>query len=124
MSQTLTVQDVIDHLRTGNLKALGNVPKGLIMQAMAENQKRGTRKVGVTVYPASGSIGITGVRVRPIVLYKEEWATVAAFMATDQFKAALENPLASTGNDDPRFEAFRAERSKKASADRAARESQ
>ncbi len=109
-------------MRTGDLKALGNVPKGLVMQAMAENQKRGSRKVGVTVYPESGSIGITGIRVRPIVAYKAEWDAIAAFMATDAFKAALADPAASTGNDDPRFEAFRAKRSAKAQADRLARD--
>ena len=120
----LPLQEIIDHLRAGDLKALANVPKGMVMQAMAENSKRGSRKVGVTVYAASGSIGITGIRVRPIVAYKAEWDAIAAFMATDAFKAALADPAASTGNDDPRFEAFRAERSKKQAADRVAREGQ
>ncbi len=123
MSQKgLTLQETIDHLRAGNLDALKGVPKGQIMQAMAENQKRGSRKVGVTVYPESGSIGITGIRVRPIVAYKAEWDAIAAFMATDAFQAALKDPAASTGNDDPRFEAFRAKRSAKAQADRLARD--
>lgn len=108
MGNTLNLQQVVALLRDGDVKALQNVPKGLFMQATAELAKAGRAKsIGVTVYEKSGSIGITGIRTRPIVAYKSEWDAITAFMATDKWQAAMDDPLASSGSDDPRYEAFR-----------------
>ncbi len=121
-SEKMQLTQVIELLRQGNIEALVNVPQSLVIQATAELGKANrVRALGATVYEASGSIGITGIRSRPIVLYKGEWEAVQAFMAEPAFTEAMDNPLASTGSDDPRFKAYREKAKEKAKAEREAR---
>ena len=118
----LTLTDVVNHLREGNVQALQNVGKGLIMQATAELAKAArARGIGVKVYAESGSIGITGIRTRPIVAYKSEWEAIRTYMENPAFQSALEDPQCSTGSDDPRFEGFRAKAKVKREAERDAK---
>lgn len=109
-SSRMQVTQVIELLKQGRLDLLSEVPAELIQAAMAETGTANrSRTLGVKVYPTSGSIGITGIRTSPVVLYAGEWALVEKVMATEAFKAALVDPQASTGSDDPRFAEFRAE---------------
>ena len=121
-SEKMQVTQVVELLRQGNIEALVHVPQSLVIQATAElgkaNRQRG---LGATVYEASGSIGITGIRTRPIVAYGAEWDAIEAFMSTDAFKEARANPLCSTGTDDPRYAGYREQAKAKAKAEREAR---
>ena len=121
-SEKMQVTQVVELLPQGNIEALVHVPQSLVIQATAElgkaNRQRG---LGATVYEASGSIGITGIRTRPIVAYGAEWDAIEAFMSTDAFKEARANPLCSTGTDDPRYAAYREAAKAKAKAEREAR---
>ncbi len=120
-SVAMAVTQVIELLKQGNLKALSEVPADIIQAATAQMSASTTRNVGVTVYPKSGSIGITGIRMSPICGYKDEWRRIKAVLASDEFAKALENPLASTGSDDPRYAQFRATAKAKRKADTEAR---
>lgn len=108
--EKMQVVQVIELLKQGNIGALTDVPSDVVKEATKALQTQAkARTLGVTVYDASGSVGITGIRARPIVAYKGEWEQIAAFIGTEAFEAAMANPICSTGSDDPRYEKYRAD---------------
>ncbi len=122
-SGKMALTQVVELLRQGNIEALVNVPQSLVIQATAElgkaNRSRGLEAV---VYgEGSGAIGIKGVRSRPVVLYKGEWEIVREYIQTEAFGKAMDDPIASTGSDDPRYATYRAAAKEKAKAEREAR---
>ncbi len=120
-SEKMQLVQVVELLRQGNIEKLIDLPQEIVKQAAAVLAKGAMRKLGVKVYEASGAIGITGIRTRPVVLYAGEWDTVEEYMKTEDFKTARTNPLASTGSDDPRYATYRAAAAAKRKADAEAR---
>lgn len=122
-SEKMQLTQVIELLRQGNIEALVNVPQSLVVQATAKlGQQNRSRGLEAVVYgEGSGAIGIKGVRSRPVVLYKGEWEVVRDYIATEAFQKAMDDPLASTGSDDPRYAKYREAAKAKAKAEREAR---
>lgn len=123
-SEEMQLVQVVELLRQGNIEKLIDIPQEIVKKAASVLAKGAMRKLGVKVYEASGAIGITGIRTRPVVLYGGEWDTVGEFMQTDAFKSARSHPLASTGSDDPRYAKYRDAAKAKRDVERKARDAQ
>ncbi len=123
-SDKMQLVQVVELLRQGNIEALTHVPTDLVKTAagiLQAERAKGARKIGVKVYAESGSIGITGIRTRPVVLYKGEWEAVTTYITTEAFGKAMSDPLASTGSDDPRYADYREKAKAKREVERKAR---